>query len=67
MRLTTKIKHLLFKYKIEMDMIDEGVFQMQLIDKQTGEKNVVESDTWSGTINEGYRSHFKLSSSIEKE
>lgn len=55
MRLTTKIKHLLFKYEVKMDMPDEGLFVITLTDNGTGELNTFEADTWSSTVDQAYK------------
>ena len=55
MRISTKIKHLLLKYKIESEMLDEGLFQMVLINKGNGQKQIIESKSYSLTIHDAYK------------
>jgi len=55
MRNTTKLKHVLSKYSLGVDMDDEGMFKLTLVDKfLNNEIHTVEGKSWSIVVTKAY-------------
>lgn len=54
MRNTTKLKHILMKYDVDLSMDDDGHMRMTLIDKQDGSMIAFEHSSYSSLITKSY-------------
>ena len=54
MRNSTKLKTLLIKYTVTLDMDDDAVFKLILTDKQTNEAQLFEGKSYSMVLSKAY-------------
>lgn len=54
MRNTTKLKAILLKYIIRMEMNDDGIFTLELTDKLTGKNDEIRAKNYSEAIRKSY-------------
>ncbi len=54
MRNTTKLKHILMKYDVDLSMDDDGHMRMTLVDKQDGSMTTFEHSSYSTLITKSY-------------
>jgi hypothetical protein len=54
MRNSTKLKTLLMKYSITLDMGDDEIFKLMLTDKQTNEAQLFEGKSYSYVLSKAY-------------
>ena len=54
MRNTTKLKTLLLKYTVSLDMDDDQQFKLMLTDKQTNEAQLLEGKSYSDVLARAY-------------
>ncbi|WP_153801108.1 hypothetical protein [Foetidibacter luteolus] len=59
MRNTTKLKHILSKYSIDLSMDDDGCMQLTLVDKTDGSMQSFESSSYSTLITKAYSNLLK--------
>ena len=66
MRNTTKLKHVLSRYSMGVDLNDEGIFCVTLVDKFNHDKMYsLEAESWSKAMVKAY-SHLIKSIDIKK-
>lgn len=54
MRNSTKLKTLLMKYTVSLDMGDDEIFRLILTDKQTNEGQIFEGKSYSYVLGKAY-------------
>jgi hypothetical protein len=54
MRNTSKLKHILLKYDVDLSMDDDGYLKMTIIDKVSGESEMFANNSYSFLINKAY-------------
>jgi hypothetical protein len=64
MRNTTKLKHILLKFDLDLSMQEDGLMKLTLIDKTTGTWTSFENNSYSSLISKCY-SHFLREIKIE--
>lgn len=66
MRNNTKLKTLLIKYTVSLDMDDDGMFKLLLTDKQTNAIQLFDGNSYGVVLNKAYSYLLKELKSNEK-